>query len=249
MVEKYNGKTNFIERLHLPSDVEQAVLDYHVKVNNLSVTLDERDRTDFRGILDTYSELLLIARSPYYCKLRHKGEDISLVDVSYEWTTNSDLRRYFVRYKPEAMNSRKWFSLCDAFGDSGFLRPFAKDGQSLIWAEVDYVFKLLSDYYTSSDYYETPFVIGCFNPRTHDDYEAFDRILGTSDVERLLRYLSIVSLEYVGGFHQLLYDDYRMGDFERWIMDDEEKRRMFSRSEVIANVNRIYLGEKVTIEV
>ena len=246
MVERYLAKNTFVERLNLPSEVEQAVLEYHAEINNLPIDLDERGRTSFSGVLDTYSNLLLIARSPY--RDEKKISKYNLTQEYYERASIMDSRYYFVGYKPKEIDSESWFSLCDAFGDCGFLKSFSVGDQSLRWVEVDYVFKGLADYYTSGDFlYNEPFVIGSLNPRTHDDYENFDRVLTGADLERLAKYLSMVSWDAVE--ECLLQGNYQAGDFEKYVMSDPEKARIFGRSEVIANVNRIYLGEKVTVEI
>ena len=248
-MDNFFTKNTFIERLNLSSETEKAILDYHMREASIPVDLDKNDRTYVRGLLDTYSNLLLLARTPYFSK--DEAENDKLTDIHYEWITGYDFRHYFVGYKPSEISNEVWFSLCDAFADCGFLRPFGRGSLSLKWAEIDHVFKTLASYYTieAASCISDPFVIGCFNPHSHSDYEAFDRTLGADDLERLLRYLSIVSPDAAEGVNRLIYGDYPSGHFENWIMADNIKRQLFSRAEVIANVNRIYLGRKVIIEI
>lgn len=249
-MEIFLQKDTFIGRLNLPSDIEKAILEYHMKESSIPVDLDKNDRTYVRGLLDTYSKLLLLARTPYFSK--DEAENAKLTDIHYEWITDYDFQHYFVGYKPNKLSNEAWFSLCDAFADCGFLRPFGGRGSlSLKWAEIDHIFRNLASYYTieAATYENDPFVIGCFNPRNHSNYEAFDRVLGADDLDRLLRYLSIVSPDAAEGINRLIYGDYPSGDFENWVMADNTRRQLFSRAEVLTNVNRIYLGKKVTIEI
>lgn len=247
-MEKFIEKNNFIRRLHLDSETQKAVLDYHMKIKGDPFMLTRGDHSNPRGLLDTYSRLLLIARTPY--RTKKEAEEVGLVDIHYEWVVESDLRRYSVGYKPKEISTDGWFLLCDAFADCGFLRPFIKDdSQSLRWPEIDHVFKFLADYYICSEsFYDDAFVIGCFNPRIHADYEALDRALGASDLERLLNYISAVSPEFYGDLFQIFYGEYHTGDFERWVMEYAERQNVLGRAEVIANVNRIYLGQKIVVE-
>lgn len=250
MVEKFNEKTSFIERLNLSSETEKAVLEYHTKVKGNTLILNGNGRTDFYGVLDTYSKLLLIARTPYYNE--EEVKDLGLLDIHYEWMDNSDYKHYFIGYKPKDISTSGWFSLCDAFSECGFLRPLARDEHSLKWPEIDHVFKDLADeYYAySEDRYAEDFAIGCFNPRTHSEYEEFERTLGADDLERLVRYLYAVTADATACFTMFFSSgEYKPGDFERWVMGHEEVHRMLGRTEVIRNVNRIYLGKKITIEI
>lgn len=249
-MDNFLQKNTFIERLCLPSDIEKEILEYHLKEASLPIDLGCNNGTYIQGLLDTYSKLLLIARTPYFSKDEAKNN--KLTNVHYEWITDYDFRHYFVGYKPAGISIDAWFSFCDASADCGFLRPFGgRESLSLKWAEIDHVFKTLANYYAieAVAYAGDPFVIGCFNPCNHSNYEAFDRILGVDDLDRLLRYLSIVSPDAAEGINRLIYGDYPSGDFENWIMADSTKRQLFSRAEVIANVNRIYLGRKVIIEI
>ena len=248
-MEKFLQKNSFIERLNLSSDVEKAVLEYHVRIASIPIDLDESARTYIRGLLDTYSKLLLIARTPYYSE--KEVQDLGLLNIHYEWMDNSDYNRYFVGYKPKDFSTDAWFSLCDAFSECGFFRPFARDNHSLKWPEIDHVFKSLADeYYAySENRYVENYMIGCFNPSCHSDYERFNRMLGANDLERLVKFLYMVTADATACFSMLFCGEYKSGDFERWVMEHEEVHRVLGRSEVIRNVNRIYLGEKITIEI
>ena len=60
-IERFGGKTSFIDRLYLPVKTLAEIKTYHMEKNGIIV----EDLIDYR-LLDTYSDLLQIARTLYF---------------------------------------------------------------------------------------------------------------------------------------------------------------------------------------
>ena len=252
MVEKFKMNTGFIERLHLPSGAQKAILDYHAKKNGYTAEDYQGDvRMLGRGVLDTYAELLLIARTPYYSTEVRSGRNLSYEHPRWR----EGYFGYFAAGPAPQGLERCWEGVCSAFLNCGYLRPVAMDERCLVWPEIDFVFRHILENYAGSDLRLTDsLVIGCFNPRNHEEYEAFDRVLSYNDAARLVRYLHAKFPSYARSADCLLNipgEVYRSGDFERSILahDDDSFRRMLGQTEILRDINRIYLGKKVAIEI
>lgn len=247
-IERFGGKTSFIDRLYLPVKTLAEIKTYHMEKNGITV----EDRIDYR-LLDTYSDLLQIARTLYYDDEEMKKYGIERYS-NRTFFIDAGPETYLIRYKPQGLKSETWDVFVQAAADGGFLKPFFNDRRLTIWPELDYCFNTIKEKYADHELdLEDQDVIGCFCRQRHEDYESFDRILCFNDICRLIIYFRSIDMIDMGRYlNNVLYDwqgdeDPRAGTLVEKILDNKNISRYLGRTKVMNVINKIYLGLPVVV--
>lgn len=262
MIEQTGKMNTFVSSLYLSKETSDEILEYNKKVRGI---VDPDNYSSH--LLDTYLDLLLIARTLHYSL--DDVERLDLVDMLKEGVDNgwssidplciidTHLDVFFVRYAPKKLNAHSWSELTQAFAEKGYLRPFEPSAGLLLLPELDYCFKTILENwnYTSSDYSLDIKAISCFCPKNNYQYESVNRVYFTiDDVARMARYFKLIGLGILGnkiiscGYNRSLVA-IADGSFVDFILSDKALCRQISTVEVMKAIDNIYLGKSVVISV